>query len=62
MGNKLKTRRIELGLNVQELAELSGLSTGYISNLENEQKVNPSKETMEKIANSLYTTVADLFF
>lgn len=62
MGNKLKMRRIELGLNVQELAELSGLSTGYISNLENEQKVNPSKETMEKIANSLYTTVADLFF
>lgn len=62
MGNKLKTRRIELGLNVRELAELSGLSTGYISNLENEQKVNPSKETMEKIANSLYTTVADLFF
>lgn len=62
MGNKLKKRRIELGLNVQELAELSGLSAGYICNLENEQKVNPSKDTMEKMADSLYATVADLFF
>lgn len=62
MGDKLKKRRKELELSVYELAEKTGLSATYISNLENEQKKNPSKETMEKIAANLQCDVTDIFF
>lgn len=62
MGNKLKKRRKELEMSVYELAEKTGLSATYISNLENEQKTNPSKETMEKISRELKITVSELFF
>lgn len=62
MGNKLKIKRKELDLSVYDLAEQTGLSATYISNLENEQKTNPSKETMEKLAVKLKTSVAELFF
>lgn len=62
MGNKLKKRRKELDMSVYELAEKTGLSATYISNLENEQKTNPSKETMEKISRELKITVSELFF
>lgn len=62
MGDKLKKRRKELELSVYELAEKTGLSATYISNLENEQKKNPSKETMEKIAANLECNVTDIFF
>jgi transcriptional regulator with XRE-family HTH domain len=62
MGNKLKTRRKELDISIYELAEMTGLSATYISNLENEQKTNPSKDTMEKIAENLKSNVIELFF
>lgn len=62
MGNKLKRKRKDLELSVYDLAEMTGLSPTYISNLENEQKTNPSKETMEKIADSLNSTVPELFY
>ncbi|MEG2412613.1 MAG: helix-turn-helix transcriptional regulator [Clostridium sp.] len=62
MGNKLKRRRKELDISIYELAIKTGLSATYISNLENEQKTNPSKYTMEKLAKHLEITVVDLFF
>lgn len=62
MGNKLKLRRKELEMSVYDVAEETKLSPTYISNLENEQKKNPSKETMEKIATALKSTVSELFF
>lgn len=62
MGDKLKKRRKELDMSVYDLAEKTGLSATYISNLENEQKKNPSKETMEKIAEELKCSVTEIFF
>lgn len=62
MGIKLKDRRKELNMSVYDLAEKTGLSATYISNLENEQKSNPTKEVMGKIAKELKTNVAKLFF
>ncbi|HAK43945.1 MAG TPA: XRE family transcriptional regulator [Clostridium sp.] len=62
MGNKLKTRRKELDISVYKLAEMTGLSVTYISNLENEQRTNPSKDVMEKIAEHLKSNVIELFF
>lgn len=62
MENKLKKKRKELDISVRDLANKTGLSATYLSNLENEQKTNPSKETMDKIAYSLNTTVPELFY
>lgn len=62
MGNKIKTKRKSLDMSVYELAEKTNLSPGYISNLENEQKTNPSKDCMQKIAAALGSTVVELFF
>lgn len=62
MGNKLKQRRKELELTIYNLAEKTGLSPTYISNLENEQKTNPSKDVMEKISLILGQSVSELFF
>ncbi|MBE6089869.1 MAG: helix-turn-helix transcriptional regulator [Clostridium beijerinckii] len=62
MGNKLKIKRKELEMSVYDVAEKTGLSATYISNLENEQKTNPSKETMNKIARALDSSVPELFF
>lgn len=49
-------------MSIYKLAEETGLSPTYISNLENEQKTNPSKDVMEKIANVLQSNVQDLFY
>jgi len=62
MGNKLKITRQELKLSIYDLAEKTGLSPTYISNLENEQKTNPSKSVMEKLAKHLNKSVTELFF
>ncbi|MDI9215982.1 helix-turn-helix domain-containing protein [Clostridium tertium] len=62
MGIKLKQRRKELEMSVYDLAKKTGISPAYISNLENGQKNNPSKDVMEKISISLGKTVSELFF
>lgn len=62
MGNKLKRKRKELDMTLNELSEKTGISTTYLSNLENEQKANPTKETMEKISAALGQTVTEIFF
>lgn len=62
MVNKLKRRRKELKITLSELSKKTGLSATYISNLENEQKTNPSKETMEKISAALGQTVSEVFY
>lgn len=62
LGNKLKIIRKAKDITIYQMAERTGLSPSYISNLENNQKLNPTKESMDKIAESLDTTVAELFY
>lgn len=62
MGNKLKDKRKELKMSVYDVSEKSGLSTTYISNLENNNRANPSKDVMEKIAQALESSVPELFY
>ncbi|MFQ9672889.1 MAG: helix-turn-helix domain-containing protein [Clostridium paraputrificum] len=59
---KLKEIRIQKGLTIRELANKSNVSYSYISELENLNKSNPSKETMDKLAKALEITVAELFY
>ena len=60
--NSLEKIRKEKGMTMQKLADLSGLSLGYICHLEKGSRNNPSIETMEKIAKALNKSVAEVFF
>lgn len=57
---RLKTLRIEKQLTQEELAEITGLSTSFISSME--RGINaPSFETLESLAKALDVPVRDLF-
>ncbi len=53
LGEIIKDRRKELNMSQEELANKSGLSQGYISELEKGEKENPSKATLTKLADTL---------
>lgn len=61
MKNRIKKIRIKKGIKLIELAELSNLSNGYISHLENGTRDNPSYKTMIKIAKALKEDVSEIF-
>jgi len=50
----------KIGLN--KLARITDMSPSYISQLERGMKVNPSKDTMEKISKALNRSVQEVFF
>jgi putative transcriptional regulator len=60
--NKIKEIRKKLGLSIYQVAELSGLTPSYISNLENDNRTNPSRDTMQSIASALNESVLVIFF
>lgn len=62
MENKMKNERNKLNMSLNDLSEETGLSTTYLSNLENGNKCNPSKETMDKIAAALNSSVSEIFY
>ncbi len=47
-------------LTLPELAEKSGVSKGYISQLENEIIISPSVDTLKKLADAMDVTIADI--
>lgn len=59
LGMKLRKRRQELNLSINELVKLSGVSKGYISQIENGQFI-PSVEILSKLADPLNIHVIDL--
>lgn len=60
--NKIAKLRKERGLTQEELANLTGVSVGYISHLENGTRRNPSVEVMNRFAIALNKTVSEIFF
>jgi len=52
VGSELRRRRNELRLSLRELAESTGLSTGFLSQIENDH-VSPSLASLERIGNAL---------
>lgn len=60
LGEKIRSRRMELGLKGVELAEKSRLSPGFISQIERDI-VSPSVSTLKKIANVLNVPVGYFF-
>lgn len=60
--NQIKKFREKKNLSIHELARRTGLTASYISNLEKGKRDNPSKDTMEKIAEALDRTVPEIFY
>ncbi|MDZ8071149.1 MAG: helix-turn-helix transcriptional regulator [Nostoc sp. DedQUE08] len=59
-GKAVRRRRRELDLSQEQLAERAELHRTYISNLERGE-LNPSLETMEKLANALDISIPAMF-
>lgn len=55
LGNRVRNLRLSNDLSCQDLADITGLSKSMISLIENEKK-NPSRDTIVKIAKGLNTT------
>lgn len=60
LGQKIRHLRKEKELSLNKLAERAGVSTAYLSQLENDVSKQPSAEILIKIASALGTTIADL--
>jgi transcriptional regulator with XRE-family HTH domain len=61
IGKIIKEVRLEKALTQTELAQKSGISNAYLSQIESE-KQEPSLDTLEKISEVLDTPVYILFF
>ena len=59
LGRKIRDLRLRRGLTVQQLAEATGLSKGFVSQVEN-GRTSPSLATLRDLARSLETSVAYL--
>ena len=60
LGKRIKELRTQSGLSTTKLSSLTGISSGYISELENNLK-SPSAEVLLKIIDALNITVAGFF-
>lgn len=56
---KLKNLRLDRGLTIDQLADLSGISRGHISLLENGKR-QPSADALQTLATSLRVRVTDM--
>ncbi len=59
LGKKIRDLRLRRGMTVQQLAEASHLSKGFISQVEND-RTSPSLATLQDLARALETSVAYL--
>lgn len=60
IGDKIKNRRLKMGLTQEELAERSDLTKGFISQLERDN-TSPSVDTLEHIVRALGTDLVEFF-
>lgn len=60
LGTRIRQTRTQKAITLQELSERSGLSKGFICQLEND-KASPSLQALEKLAAALTVPMAFLF-
>ena len=60
IGSVVKKLRMEKGLTLQQLADMTSLTAAYISKIENE-KVSPSIQTLKKLADALEASITEFF-
>ena len=61
MENRIREIRKEEGIKQYTLAEMTGLSEGYICHLEKGTRDNPTYNVMKKIATALKRKVQEVF-
>lgn len=59
MGPRLRARRLQLGLRLADIAQVTGLSLPYIANLER-GRGNPTLAVLESLASALRLPLAEL--
>ncbi|MGA3675990.1 helix-turn-helix domain-containing protein [Lysinibacillus agricola] len=59
LGKTIRTARKEAGLTMNELAEKTDLTQGYVSKIENDLKI-PTQEVLQKISTTLKTPFNEL--
>jgi transcriptional regulator with XRE-family HTH domain len=57
---KIKKYRYLRKMTQKQLAEITGLSQSYINELERGKKKNPSKMTLDKLAQGLAISVSEI--
>ena len=60
IGQKIKQLRLERGLNLQDLANTTGLTKGYLSKVENSKKA-PPVSTLLTLAKALGVNISTIF-
>jgi len=60
LGNRIRQTRTQKGITLQELSDRSGLSKGFICQLEND-KASPSLQALERLSTGLGVPIAFLF-
>lgn len=63
LGQRIKLRREQLNISLNQLSEKSGVAKGYLWEIEDErnsERIRPSANTIFKIAEALGTSAADL--
>ena len=60
LGARIRARRHAQQLSLSELARLSGVSKGYLSQIERSASSRPSAATLYAVARALGTTIAEL--
>jgi len=60
VGKKIRTLRLEKGFTLPALAEKAGVSKGFLFQIEDDEKANPSLETLNRLAKALDVTIAEL--
>jgi len=60
IGRRIKELRLERGLNLQDLADKSGFTKGYLSKVENSKKA-PPVSTLLNLARVLGVTISEIF-
>jgi transcriptional regulator with XRE-family HTH domain len=60
IGARIQNLRKGQGKGLAEIATATGLSKGYLSELENAEEMNPTLDVLQRIATALDVTIADL--
>jgi XRE family transcriptional regulator, master regulator for biofilm formation len=59
-GKKIKSLRLQKGISLSQLSEITGISKSYLSLIERDIQTNPSLDIIEKIAEAFDVAVAEI--
>lgn len=59
MGNKIREIRLIKNISLNKLAKMTGISIGYLSDIENNKAQNPTMDKLNKIAEALEVSIND---